>query len=149
MRGKVRIFTMGFTKKSAERFFGLLEGAGVKRVIDIRLYNVSQLAGFSKKGDLTFFLKRFGMGYVHEPLLSPTPSMYHRLIREHGSWAVYERQFLKLMKERKIETAIAPDVVHEGSLLCSEETPEHCHRRLVAEYLQRAWGRGVEIVHLV
>ena len=152
MSAAVHIFTIGFTRKTAEEFFGLLERAGVKRVVDTRLNNVSQLAGFAKKEDLRFFLKRVsGMDYVHLPVLAPTQEMLDAFKKEKGEWADYEKKFLALITQRQIETQVPKDVLHMGCLLCSEDTPEHCHRRLVAEYLQRAWGGegGVEITHLV
>ena len=76
MTSPASLFTIGFTKKSAEQFFGLLSGAGVKRVLDVRLNNVSQLAGFTKKEDLEFFLRRIGdMDYLHLPELAPTQDL--------------------------------------------------------------------------
>jgi uncharacterized protein (DUF488 family) len=145
----VEIFTIGFTKKSAEEFFAALEKAGVKRVVDTRLNNVSQLAGFAKKEDLRFFLKRVaGIDYVHLPELAPTQEMLDAFKKEKGEWAVYEKRFLALIAERRIEEKVPREVLHQGCLLCSEETPEHCHRRLVAEYLKEKW-RDVEIRHLV
>jgi len=80
--------------------------------------------------------------------MAPTQEMLDSFKKEKGTWADYEKKFLALIAERKIETAVAKELLHEGCLLCSEDTPEHCHRRLVAEYLQRAWG-GVSVVHLV
>ena len=149
MSAAVRIFTIGFTRKTAEEFFGLLERAGVKRVVDVRLNNVSQLAGFAKKEDLRFFLKRVcGMEYVHLPELAPTQEMLDALKKEKGAWEDYEKAFVGLITQRQIEGKVAKEVLHLGCMLCSEDTPEHCHRRLVAEYLQRAWG-DVEITHLV
>ena len=144
----VRIFTIGFTKKNAREFFSLLEKAGVKRVVDVRLNNVSQLAGFAKKDDLQFFLERFGMGYVHLPILAPTQEMLDAYKKEKGPWGEYEKKFLALMAERHIETVVPRETLHEGCMLCSEETPEQCHRRLVAEFLKGQWGH-VDIKHLV
>jgi uncharacterized protein (DUF488 family) len=142
------IFTIGFTQKTAEQFFTRLLDAGVARVVDVRLHNVSQLAGFSKKGDLAYFLKAIGqIGYVHLPELAPTQEILDAYKKRKGDWSHYEREFLGLMRERRVEATISPAVVDRGCLLCSEATPEHCHRRLVAEYLQRAWG-DVTITHL-
>lgn len=149
MSDTIKIFTIGFTRKNAEEFFGLLEKAGVKRVVDTRLNNVSQLAGFAKKEDLRFFLKRVGgIDYVHLPELAPTQEMLDAFKKEKGEWSDYEIKFLALITGRRIEQKVPREVLHMGCLLCSEETPEHCHRRLVAEYLKKAWG-GVEITHLV
>jgi uncharacterized protein (DUF488 family) len=142
------IYTIGFTKKSAEQFFGLLERAGVRRVIDVRLRNNSQLAGFAKKGDLAYLLCRLaGIEYVHELLLAPTPEILDGYRKRRLSWDVYEERFLELMKARQVEQRLSPEVLADACLLCSEARPERCHRRLVAEYLQSHW-RGLEIVHL-
>jgi uncharacterized protein (DUF488 family) len=142
------VFTIGFTQKSANQFFESLGKAGVQRVIDVRLNNKSQLAGFSKREDLTYFLNKIlGIGYLHEPLLAPTQEMLGEYKKNKGSWADYEQRFLNLMEQRKIEDVIPPEIVAGSCLLCSENQPHHCHRRLVADYLQKKWGR-LEIRHL-
>ena len=117
--------------------------------MDVRLNNVSQLAGFAKRDDLRFFLEAIcNIEYVHLPLLAPTQEMLDTYRKAKGSWDNYEKQFLELMAQRKIETELRKDLIDAGCLLCSEETPEHCHRRLVAEYLSKQWG-AVEIQHIV
>lgn len=144
----MKLFTIGFTKKSAEKFFGLLRGSGAKRLVDVRLNNVSQLAGFAKKDDLAYFAKEIcGMEYVHVPELAPTQDILDEYKKNKGDWAVYERKFLELMRQRQIEKTVARNLVEDGCLLCSEDKPHHCHRRLVAEYLKEHWGE-VEIKHL-
>jgi uncharacterized protein (DUF488 family) len=144
----MRIFTIGFTKKSAETFFSLLSGSGAKRVADVRLNNVSQLAGFAKKDDLKYFLRAIcGIDYIHLPELAPTQAMLDAYKKEKGDWAAYEVQFLELMKSRAIEKSLSKEVLSDAALLCSEEKPEHCHRRLVAEYLREKWG-DLQIIHL-
>jgi uncharacterized protein (DUF488 family) len=144
----MKLFTIGFTKKSARRFFELLRSSGARRVVDVRLNNVSQLAGFAKKDDLAYFAREIcGMDYLHLPALAPTQEMLDRYKKEGGGWQDYERQFLDLMRERRIEETISKEAVADGCLLCSEDKPHHCHRRLVAEYLKEHWG-DVEIVHL-
>jgi uncharacterized protein (DUF488 family) len=144
----LKLFTIGFTKKSAETFFTLLKDAGVRRVLDIRLNNVSQLAGFAKRDDLRFFLKAVcGVDYHHLPELAPTPEILDAYRKSKQGWPRYEREFLKLLTDRQVEKTIPKDLVHHGCLLCSEDTPDHCHRRLVAEYLREKWG-SVEIRHL-
>jgi uncharacterized protein (DUF488 family) len=144
----MKIFTIGFTKKSAETFFGRLKKAGVKRLVDIRLNNVSQLAGFTKKDDLRFFAKAIcGIEYVHELELAPTQEILDAYKKEKGDWRVWEREFGKLMRKRRIEETVPRELLDGACLLCSEEKPEHCHRRLVAEYLRERWG-DVEIVHI-
>ncbi len=144
----MRIFTIGFTKKSAESFFSLLASSGAKRLADVRLNNSSQLACFAKKDDLKYFLRAIcGMDYVHFPDLAPTQSMLDAYKKQQGDWSAYEIQFLELMRSRAIERSLPKDVLSDACLLCSEDKPLHCHRRLVAEYLRDNWG-GVEIVHL-
>ena len=144
----MRLFTIGFTKKNAEKFFGLLSSSGVKRVVDVRLNNVSQLAGFAKRDDLRYFLRRMcGVDYVHLPALAPTQEMLAGYRKDHKDWGIYEKQFLDLMQERRIEDTVPREIVDGGCLLCSEDKPHHCHRRLVAGYLDDRWG-GIDIRHL-
>jgi uncharacterized protein (DUF488 family) len=145
----VRILTIGFTRKSAETFFSRLRDAGVKRLIDVRLNNVSQLAGFTKREDLRFFTQAIcGIEYVHLPELAPTKDILDPYKKQKGDWWLYERQFLDLMRERRIEESVSRELLDGGCLLCSEEKPHQCHRRLVAEYLRERWG-DVEIEHIL
>lgn len=144
----MKLFTIGFTKKSAETFFTRLKEAGVNRLIDVRLNNVSQLAGFTKKEDLRFFAKAIcNIEYVHMPTLAPTQDMLDAYKKQKGDWSTYERQFLDLMRSRRVEETTPAETLDGGCLLCSEEKPHHCHRRLVAEYLKEKWGT-VEIQHI-
>ena len=144
----MRILTIGFTRKSAKRFFELLRNAGARRVVDVRLNNVSQLAGFAKKNDLAYFLGQMcHIDYRHVPELAPTKEMLDGYRKNGGSWNDYERKFVELMIERRIEERLEPEMLDNACLLCSEDKPHHCHRRLVAEYLQDRWG-DVEIEHL-
>jgi uncharacterized protein (DUF488 family) len=144
----VKLFTIGFTKKSARRFFDLLRDSGANRIVDVRLNNLSQLAGFAKRDDLAYFLKEIcGMDYVHLPALAPTQEMLDEYKKQKGDWRMYEQRFLALMKQRRIEKTVSPDVIAGGCLLCSEDKPQHCHRRLVADYLNQHWG-DVNIAHL-
>ena len=149
MVGRVlRVYTIGFTKKSAADFFELLIGSGAKRLVDIRLSNASQLAGFAKKDDLAYFLNKIcRMKYVHLPELAPTREMLDSYRKEHRNWETYESEFLALMERRRIGDKGLKRTIANGCLLCSEDKPEHCHRRLVAEYLRQSWG-DVDIVHL-
>lgn len=143
-----QLFTIGFTETAAEQFFTLLRQAGVKRVVDVRLNNTSQLAGFSKKDDLRFFLREVvGIEYVHMPELAPTKDILDAFKKHRGNWTVYEQEFNALMAMRGIESVISRDTANLGCLLCSEKKPHHCHRRLVAEYLQKHWG-DVSTKHL-
>ena len=146
----MKIFTIGFTKKSAETFFTRLKSAGVKRLVDVRLNNVSQLAGFTKKDDLRYFTKAIcGIEYLHMPELAPTSDILDPFKKQkNGDWAQYEQQFLDLMRSRRVEETSSRDILDGGCLLCSEEKPHHCHRRLVAEYLQEKW-EGIEIEHIL
>ena len=144
----MKLSTIGFTKKSARRFFDLLRQSGTKRIVDVRLNNGSQLAGFAKKADLEYFLEALcGMEYVHLPTLAPTKEMLDDYKKKRMDWKTYEDRFIALMHERRIEETIPQEIIADGCLLCSEDKPHHCHRRLVAEYLKQHWG-NVEIVHL-
>lgn len=143
----MRILTIGFTRKSARQFFELLLTSRARRIVDVRLNNSSQLAGFAKKEDLAWFLQQLcAMDYVHVPQLAPTRAMLEEY-RRNGDWGAYERQFLRLLRERRVEQSVSREIIAEGCLLCSEDEPHRCHRRLVAEYLREHWG-GLEIEHL-
>ena len=144
----MKISTIGFTKKSARRFFELLRESGARRIVDVRLNNGSQLAGFAKKDDLAWFARELlGIDYVHVPTLAPTKELLGDYRQGRIDWGTYETRFTDLMCERRIETTVPREVVSDGCLLCSEDQPHHCHRRLVAEYLSEHWG-GIEIAHL-
>ena len=144
----MKIFTIGFTKKSASRFFEVLRQSGAKRIVDVRLNNVSQLAGFAKKDDLKYFLKEIcGMDYLHLPELAPTQEILDEYKKKKGDWASYETRFLTLLQERRIGERVTQEVIADGCLLCSEDKPQFCHRRLVAEYLKNHWG-DIDITHL-
>lgn len=126
----------------------MLKEAGVKQVIDTRLNNVSQLAGFAKRADLEYFLKSIGnIDYVHILDLAPTQDILNEYKKNKGDWAVYEQKFLQLIANRQIEKKISPGQLDGACLLCSEAKPHHCHRRLVAEYLNGKWG-SINICHL-
>ena len=143
------IYTIGFTQTTAEHFFGRLADAGVKRVVDVRLKNDSQLAAFAKARDLPYFLRELvGADYVHEPLLAPTAEIMDAFKKQKGDWEVFRTDFPALMAERRIETKLDPaDFETPSALLCSEATAEHCHRGLIVEYLADKWP-DVEAVHL-
>ena len=145
----MEIATIGFTQKSAEDFFERLKRAGIRRLVDVRLNNVSQLAGFAKRDDLKYFLRAIcGAEYVHEPLLAPTQAMLDAYKKSGGSWAEYEAAFLALMRERRVEERVPRRLFDVPSvLLCSEDKPTQCHRRLVVEYLEKHWG-PIAVRHL-
>lgn len=146
MNNKIKLNTLGFTKINAQTFFDRLKKAGVKRLIDVRLNNVSQLAGFTKRDDLSYFCEQHGLDYVHIPEMAPTKEILDSFKKMKGSWEDYEKNFNALMKERSIEK-LNPQLFKDGCLLCSEAEPHHCHRRLVAEYLDAHWG-NLRIHHL-
>jgi len=146
---KIRLFTIGFTQKTAETFFGQLCERDVKRIIDVRLKNVSQLAGFAKKEDLRYFLKTIGdIDYSHIPELAPTKELLDEYRKNKGDWTMYEKKFMALLSGRQVEKKLSKADFDRGCLLCSEHKPDHCHRRLVAEYLNDKWG-NLEITHIV
>jgi uncharacterized protein (DUF488 family) len=141
--------TIGFTKSSAEHFFGRLQQAGIRRLVDIRLNNTSTLAGFTKRDDLAYFLRTIlDAEYQHEPLLAPTPEMLKAYQGKQLTWAEYDAQYNALIEERDVAHTLDRAAFYgPTALLCSEATAEHCHRRLVAEHLCKAWG-DLEIAHL-
>ena len=144
----MKLFTIGFTKKPARAFFEMLRQAGARRIVDVRRNNVSQLAGFAKRDDLAYFLQQIcAMQYLHIPELAPTQDILDAYKKHKGDWPTYERKFRALMQERKIEQHLSGTLQSGDCLLCSEHEPHHCHRRLVAEYLQKHWG-DMEIIHL-
>lgn len=144
----ITLFTIGFTGKSAEDFFEKLRRAGVRRLIDTRLNNVSQLAGFTKKRDLEYFLRTIAnIDYAHDAQLAPTKDILDNYKKNRIQWDQFERSFNELMERRQPDTLLSPEELDHACLLCSKPTAEHCHRRLVAEYLQAHWG-NVEIQHL-
>ena len=145
----MEIYTIGFTKRSAADFFGALKSNGIRQLVDIRISNTSQLAGFAKKDDLAFFLTEIcGAAYIHEPLLAPTPDLLTAYRKRLINWEAYAGEFLALMSERRIEQGIDRSLFADPTvLLCSEPTAVKCHRRLVVEYLAEKWGE-LEAVHL-
>lgn len=123
--------------------------SGAKRVVDVRLNNISQLAGFAKRDDLKFFLQRIcNVEYIHEPLLAPTQPMLDEYKKNGGDWSVYEARFYDLMATRQIEKNVPKEIIEDGCLLCSEDKPHNCHRRIVAEYFKSHWADDVSINHL-
>ena len=146
---QIKLFTIGFTKKSARTFFTKLCASGVTRVIDIRLHNTSQLAGFAKQDDLAYFLKAIcDIEYLHMPEFAPSQAIMDAFKKNKGEWSDYERDFLALMGKRQTENKLAPDFFDHACLLCSEEKPDHCHRLLVARYLKNKW-HNINIIHIM
>lgn len=138
----MEISTIGFTQRSARDFFETLKQAGIQRLVDVRLNNSSQLAAFSKRDDLEYFLRELcGADYIQEPLLAPTQELFDEYKKRGGAWHDYERRFLGLMAERRVEDRLDRDLFAVPTvLLCSEPKPDRCHRRLVVEYLRSRWG---------
>lgn len=145
----MKINTIGFTKKNAEMFFSLVKGESVKTLIDVRLNNVSQLAGFAKRDDLRFFLRELcSTDYVHLPELAPTKELLNGYKKGVISWERYEDSFLNLMAQRNIERILQPSLLEDSCLLCSEHEPHFCHRRLVTEYLNQHSNFNFTVKHL-
>lgn len=145
----IKLFTIGFTEKPAEKFFNLMKDAGVRNIIDTRINNISQLSGFAKGADLKFFAKAIGgISYEHNIDFAPTKELLSKYRKDEMSWMEYEQAYLNLLDIRKISKKINFDKLHENCLLCSEHTPEKCHRRLLAEYLKQS-RNDIEIIHLI
>lgn len=142
----MEIATIGFTKSSAQHFFERLSTAGVRRLVDVRLNNVSQLAGFAKEKDLAYFLDAIcGINYEHEVRLAPTQELLKAYRSGEVEWSEYEMEFRNLMLERDIPAVVERRPYEmKTALLCSEAEPERCHRRLVADLLAGSWGAKVE-----
>ena len=143
-----RVFTIGFGRKCAREFFELLSTSGIKRIIDVRLNNVSQLAGFTKILDLEYFLQEISnIGYIHIPELAPSKDILDGYKKKEIDWPEYENRFRKLLVDRKAEDLLTAEDICDNCFLCSEPLPDKCHRRLVVEYLQTFYD-NIEIFHL-
>jgi uncharacterized protein (DUF488 family) len=145
----MKTFTIGFTQKKAEQFFTVIKDNKIARIIDVRLNNVSQLAGFAKRDDLKYFLRELcNTDYVHLEDLAPTKEILNSYKKNIITWEEYEDKFLNLMSKRCIERKIDQSLLMNGCLLCSEHKPHHCHRRLVIEYLNQHWNINIKVIHL-
>lgn len=143
-----KLYTIGFTKKNAQTFFVKLKKEGVTKLIDIRLNNVSQLAGFAKRDDLIYFLREIcNCDYLYIPEFAPTKEILDAYKTKQIDWDEYVLRFSKLIKDRKIENIITAEELNNSCFLCSEPTPEQCHRRLIAEYFNEKF-KDIEIKHL-
>lgn len=145
----MKIYSIGFTEKTAENFFKLIKSQNINTLVDVRLNNVSQLSGFAKKNDLKYFLKEIcDVDYLHIPDLAPTKEILDPYKKKNITWEAYEEKFLNLMAKRNIER-IDKNIISNNCLLCSEHKPHHCHRRLVIEYLNDHWDTDLEVKHLI
>jgi len=145
---KIHLYTIGFTKKSAEQFFSLLLDNRVKRLVDIRINNSSQLAGFAKGADLQYFARAIGnMDYVYMEDFAPTKELLSDYQNKRMDWDEYQKIYHSLLKERNIAKKYDVKDFDGSCFLCSENIPDHCHRRLLVEFF-KAQNKNVEIVHL-
>ena len=145
----ITVFTIGFTGSSAEHFFERLKQAGVKKVIDTRLWASSQLAGFAKKKDLPYFVKELANAeYEYREDLAPTSDILKAYKDNRISWEDYEVQYIDLIEHRNLANVLSPKEVDQACFLCACKTEHHCHRRLLAEYLREQWLEPIEIIHL-
>lgn len=148
MDQKCNLFTIGYSKKTAEEFFEILIQADIRLLIDIRLSNQSQLAGFTKKKDLPYFLQKIcSSAYEHVPQWAPTKDILDAYKKKQITWPEYVDRFLVLIASRKIEKDAKLFTLDRACLLCSEPKADKCHRRLVAEYLHGKIG-NIAISHL-
>lgn len=146
----IKLYTIGFTKKSAEKFFNLLRNNNVKQLVDVRISNSSQLAGFAKGCDLAFFTKEIcHISYTHIVDFAPTKELLDRWHKQEVSWSEYENIYTKMLTERNILQKYGIKKFDEACFLCSEDTPEYCHRRLLAEYMQKHSKEDIKIIHLI
>lgn len=142
------LFTIGFAQKSAQQFFETLEYNQIKTLIDVRLNNVSQLAGFTKKNDLKYFLNKLcDIEYIHCPVFAPTKEILDAYKKKEISWEEYENVYCDLLSERQASTRIEPHELNMSCFLCSEPKADKCHRRLLAEYLKKSYSNLI-IKHL-
>lgn len=145
----MKTFTIGFTQKSADKFFTLIKNNNISRIIDVRLNNVSQLAGFAKRDDLKYFLSELcDADYIHLEELAPTKDILDDYKKKIITWEVYEEKFINLIAKRNIERIVDKSLLDNGCLLCSEHNPHHCHRRVVVDYLNHHWDTDIEVIHL-
>jgi len=142
------LFTIGYTKKSAEKFFGIISENKIEIVADVRLYNSTQLAGFSKSWDLKYFLKQIcNCSYIEMQEFAPTRSLFDNYKKGYIKWHEYERVYNEFLNTRANLDFFGAFQNKRICLLCAEDTPECCHRRLLAEKIAITYD-NVTIVHL-
>lgn len=146
----ITLYTIGFTKKSAEQFFELLKNNHVKRLVDVRINNTSQLAGFAKGKDLAYFVRKIcGIHYDHITDFAPTKELLDKWHDKEVTWKEYEQIYRELLTDRMIANRYSIDEFDGACFLCSEETPEQCHRRLLVEYMSELCPDDIQIRHLI
>ena len=145
----IKLYTIGFTEKTAASFFELLQKAGIKKILDIRINNVSQLAGFAKGKDLAYFAKTIlNADYEHDIDLAPTKELLNNYRDNKIDWIEYEKEYISILDSRNIIKKLNINKLNGVCLLCSEHQPDRCHRRLLAEYLKKN-NKKIEIIHLI
>lgn len=150
MTEKYSLYTIGFTQKSAEYFFGLLRKNAIKKLIDTRLNNTGQLAGFSKRDDLKYFCREIlSVNYIHWQESAPEESMLSAYKKKEINWADYASEYLAMLERRKVESGLSLVADGNACLLCSEAKPHHCHRSILADYLNRKSGSAITVQHLI
>lgn len=146
----MKTYTIGFTQKTAKQFFSLIKNNNITRIVDVRLNTTSQLAGFAKKNDLSYFLKELCQAdYIYVSDLTPTKPMLDAYKNKNITWDAYADKFNNLMVQRHIERTVDKTILDNGCLLCSEHEPHQCHRRLIVEYLNVCWDKNIKVVHLL
>jgi uncharacterized protein (DUF488 family) len=146
---KIKVFTIGFAGSSAEHFFARIRGAGIRRVVDTRLWPETQLSGFARKKDLGFFLDHLcGVAYDYAPVCAPTADILRDYKDGRINWAEYETRYINILHRREVDKALSPDAIDGACFLCAEKTPHQCHRRLLVEYLAKQWPQTLEIQHI-
>lgn len=144
----IRIYSIGFTKKNAKTFFEILKSNGIKTLVDVRLNNISQLAGFAKRDDLKYFLREIcGIEYTHQPQFAPTKEILDAYKKKEISWVEYEKRYNLLLKERSVEDLVNIKELDKSCFLCSEHIADNCHRRLAIEYLKEYFNE-IEVKHI-
>ncbi len=153
----MKLYTIGFKKRSAEKFFTILKDSNIQKLIDVRRKNNSLFSGFTKKQDLRFFLEEcFAIIYEHIPEFAPSEGLLKSYRKRIGSkkydlnaWDDYERQFYREVLSKPIvgRFKIAVETFSSVCLLCSEEKADYCHRRLLAEYFERQLS-NIKVIHL-
>lgn len=150
MSSNSKLHTIGFTKKSANTFFGLLKTNSIKKLIDTRLNNTGQLSGFAKRDDLAYFCKTIlSTEYIHWAESAPEEKMLNAYKKKEIPWSDYAEEYLAMLERRKVHSSMSLISSGDACLLCSEAMPHHCHRSILAEYLNRKSGGSYSVRHLV